>query len=850
MRQFIFLLFLVFVQGEFLSQPSVCSFKYRKRITFNPTQVSGSSDLTDFPALIKITSDNDLRTVGNSGHVENASGFDIMFTDADGSTLLNHNLCAYTATSGALTCWVKIPDLSTSLNTYIYMYYGSTVVTTDQSNTGTWSNGYVGVWHLNNALTNSTSVANMNGTNNGSTNTATAMFGTARNFSASSSQYIDITPYNSAYDLNSMITVSAWIRLASTGADQKIAGNQDNSNGGWKFGVFSDNKIEFEIRNSGNSPFLSRSASGGSVLTTNTWYYVVGQYSDPGNAIITYVNGSLDRNYVTAATCGTSTGTMKIGREPFANSAFMNGIMDEIRLSNVIRSADWIATEYNNQNSPSTFYAISAEPKLWLAATNGTWSTGTNWSGGTVPSSGQDVIIKNDVPARQPTLDVSAQVGAIWMYAGSTLNLGAQTLSVSFDILNCGTINGNTGRVVLNSSAIQVQNLSGSTGTYNLNNLTVNNSFGLSPQVTLNRSITVSGALLLTSGIVNTTTTNILAMGNSATSSSGSQSSFVSGPMSKSGSANFTFPIGKGQEWRRLRVSNFSSAALFRAEYFDSPHSPSTPVTSPLTDVSEIEFWQLDRIGAGGDANVSLFWENVGYSYINNCPDLTIAKWNGTSWVETAASAVAGSTCTGSGTGTITTNSRVTSFSPFTFGSKTGGSVNPLPIELKELKVGCLDKTGVITWETASERNNDFFTIERSTDGVNFEKRGTVKGSGNSIRNTTYSYSDKHVPDGLVYYRLRQTDVSGRSEVSKVIVAACETGDLFFSVFPNPNTGSFQVQCQVPITDVRIVNSLGALVQQYESLPANAQLQISQPGVYLLTCTLLNKTQTVKLIVQ
>ncbi len=845
----ILLLFISLILAvQILAQPSVCSFKYRKRITFDPAQVSGSLPLSDFPALIKITADNDLRTVANSGHVESASGFDIIFTSEDGQTVLDHNLSAYTATSGALTCWVKVPQLSGLLDTYIYMYYGSTVVTTDQSDVGTWSNGYVAVYHFDNAITNSTSVTGLNGTNNGSSNTATAMFGTARSFVAASSQYIDVTPYNSAYDLTSEVCVSAWVRLNSLGADQKVAGNQNNTNGGWKFGVFSDNKIEFEIRNSSNSPFLSRSASGGSALTTGTWYYVVGQYSDAGNAIITYLNGSLDRTYSTTASCASSAGTMKIGREPFASSAFMNGIMDEVRISNVVRSADWIATEYNNQNSPSTFYSISAEPKLWLASTNGNWGTGSNWSGTTTPTSGQDVIIKNDVSARQPTLNVNAQVGAIWVYTGASLNLSSQTLSVSLDILNCGTINGNTGGVILNGTSIQTQHLSG-TGTYTLNNLTVNNSFPLSPQITLNRSVTVNGALLLFSGIVNTTTTNILAMGTSAGSSSGSQSSFVSGPMQKSGNATFTFPIGKGQEWRRLRVSNFSATAVFRAEYFDTPYSTSTPVTTPLTDVSEIEFWQLDRI-SGGNANVSLFWENVGYSYINDCSDLTIAKWNGTSWIETAATSVSGSTCTGSGTGTITTNARVTTFSPFTFGSKTGGGVNPLPIELKEFSASCFGAHSILSWETASERNNDFFTVERSTDGLNFESRGKVKGSGSSFTNTRYNFSDVAIEGDVVYYRLRQTDVSGRSEVSKIIVAGCSEESLLFTVFPNPNDGMFQVQTAAPVTDVRIINAIGATVFTAQTLQANDKIELIEPGVYLLSCFVFNKQQTAKIIVR
>ncbi|HEY6160131.1 MAG TPA: hypothetical protein VI112_02880, partial [Bacteroidia bacterium] len=91
--------FLIASAGLF-SQSAICSYKYRKRITFDPTKVSGPIDLSDFTALINITSDNDLRTVANSGHVENASGYDIIFTAADGVTKLDHQLESYTATSG------------------------------------------------------------------------------------------------------------------------------------------------------------------------------------------------------------------------------------------------------------------------------------------------------------------------------------------------------------------------------------------------------------------------------------------------------------------------------------------------------------------------------------------------------------------------------------------------------------------------------------------------------------------------------------------------------------------------------------------------------------------------------
>src|SRR5690606_24650001 len=105
-----------------------------------------------------------------------------------------------------------------------------------------------------------------------------------------------------------------------------------------------------------------------------------------------------------------------------------------------------------------------------------------------------------------------------------------------------------------------------------------------------------------------TTASNILALGNGATSSSGSASSFVSGPMSKSGNADFIFPVGKGTKWRRCGVSSITAASTFTAEYFTNPYASTTPVNAPLTNVSLVEYWQCDRLGTG-NANLSLYWE-------------------------------------------------------------------------------------------------------------------------------------------------------------------------------------------------------------------------------------------------
>ena len=96
--------------------------------------------------------------------------------------------------------------------------------------------------------------------------------------------------------------------------------------------VFSDDVIEFEIRTSTNSAVLNRSVAGGTALAAGVWYHVAGVYSE-GNYIRTYVSGILDRELATTEILGSSTGTLKIGCEPFTTTGgLFSGLIDEVRI--------------------------------------------------------------------------------------------------------------------------------------------------------------------------------------------------------------------------------------------------------------------------------------------------------------------------------------------------------------------------------------------------------------------------------------------------------------------------------------------------------------------------------------
>jgi uncharacterized delta-60 repeat protein len=123
--------------------------KYRKNLTLDAGLVE--ADQTDFPVLISFTGDSDLAAGAQSDFD------DVLFTSADGTTKLSHEIEDYDSTNGDIVAWVKIPSLSSSIDTEIYMYYGCGTAGDQQNASDVWSNGFIGVWHLHDDYNDSTS---------------------------------------------------------------------------------------------------------------------------------------------------------------------------------------------------------------------------------------------------------------------------------------------------------------------------------------------------------------------------------------------------------------------------------------------------------------------------------------------------------------------------------------------------------------------------------------------------------------------------------------------------------------------------------------------------------------------
>ncbi|HNP97176.1 MAG TPA: T9SS type A sorting domain-containing protein, partial [Cyclobacteriaceae bacterium] len=306
-----------------------------------------------------------------------------------------------------------------------------------------------------------------------------------------------------------------------------------------------------------------------------------------------------------------------------------------------------------------------------------------------------------------------------------------------------------------------------------------------------------------------------LIFANGSSASGASNASYVDGPVRKVGNAAFTFPTGDGGIYRGISISAPTAGTdAFTAEYFKATQAFGGPSTysSGLLTVSSCEYWVLDRTTGTSNVNVTLSWVAADCTgpYIDptGLSSLRVARWNGSNWVSHGNGGTTGT----SASGTVTTSAAVTSFSPFTLASVS--LINPLPIELVEfIAIPGVSSVG-LRWSTLSELSNDFFTIERSVSGVEFEELAMIKGAGTTDQKLTYTYEDNKPLSGVSYYRLKQTDFDKSVSYSAIVKVNLESPEVMV-LYPNPVNQSEIVTANS--TDVfALFNSLGQLVAKTE----------------------------------
>ena len=362
------------------------------------------------------------------------------------------------------------------------------------------------------------------------------------------------------------------------------------------------------------------------------------------------------------------------------------------------------------------------------------------------------------------------------------------------------------GTLTLQGSA--AQSIQGDfTGSNALGTLEIDNGNGVTiinavaSGISANQDIEIEDELIFTNGLLTTDVDNSLRILQGATTRGYSSSRYVNGPLQAVMADNddFTFPVGKGNRYGLLSVIDAihpGQTLTWQAEYFDADAESDGEVTSltatndaSILSISHTEYWIVtDDIGTTPSGSVSatigLSWDtdSDAPSDINT---LATMVWDGSEWDNYGGASHTGNVSAGSFVSNL--------YVPFSEKVITMGSTEPsvLPVEFLSFKAVAKAQSVQLTWETASEINNDYFEVLRSVDGTNFKKIGEVAGSGNSTQVVEYTFEDKLPLAGVAYYQLKQVDYDGMYDYSdKVSVEWIATGEYAAFVelylYPNP----------------------------------------------------------------
>ena len=182
--------------------------------------------------------------------------------------------------------------------------------------------------------------------------------------------------------------------------------------------------------------------------------------------------------------------------------------------------------------------------------------------------------------------------------------------------------------------------------------------------------------------------------------------------------------------------------------------------------------------------------------------------------------------------------------------TKPSCAITYLSVSMLSFTGYCDNQNIVLEWTTATEINNDFFSLERSSDAFYWQIVGTTNGAGNSNTLINYSFTDPNPSTLVAYYRLKQTDFDGAFKYSEIIsYTNCEEGLGEFDVYPNPTQGPLNFFVDVAtkeLMSMSIYNSVGILIYHSSQLPSMIDLSNEPMGVYFVSIQSANQLITRK----
>ncbi len=261
-----------------------------------------------------------------------------------------------------------------------------------------------------------------------------------------------------------------------------------------------------------------------------------------------------------------------------------------------------------------------------------------------------------------------------------------------------------------------------------------------------------------------------------------------------------------------------------------------TPYPSGVTNVNGFDdgldnsenvvdrFWRISVLGYSTNptADITFKYDDAELDIIAE-DDLQAQRWDGSIWTYPPV----GSVNTGANTVTV---SGVQTFSPWALVNKN----DPLPIELLNFNANCNNNQVALSWSTASETNNYYFTVEKSLDGIYFEEIAQINGAGNSSTIQHYMFIDNELPPATatatIYYRLKQTDYNGIFSYYDIVAVNCYNSDDNLFIYTSPESENILISLngyEGETYDIYFIDQLGRTIIQ-------KQIAVSGPDEKIL----------------
>lgn len=372
------------------------SWSKRIKITFDHSSVA--TNVTSFPVGIHL----DTGISGFSWSDVQDDGDDVRFLDSNDSTQLPYEIELWDDGNDAWL-WVQVPQIDGGSDTdYIYMYYGNASVSAGEDAESVWDSDYVAVYHFSEAsgtIYDSTSYSNDSTASNNITYSQTGQFG--NHVLIGTSGYLDLSDDTDLeFNADDELSIECLVKVNPSAGSVAIFSKHDDGdadNEYW-FGIESDNSFGTLLDNDGSgwatTTSTRQSGVGGGALSDNTWYGLATTVSSSN--IYEWVNGAAanpNASYAYSSGIYAGDAIAVIGANQ-DHAGTLNGYLDELRVSKVQRSADWVEATYLSITEASQSYAAAeSSPSVSVTTNSPTFGATTATLSGTLNGLGGEATV-------------------------------------------------------------------------------------------------------------------------------------------------------------------------------------------------------------------------------------------------------------------------------------------------------------------------------------------------------------------------------------------------------------------------------------------------------------------------